>query len=295
MASYVAGVGTNGGSRYINSSQGFWVKATAASPQLLATESVKTSNATSFLRQTEVALQNESLLRLHLHTLGTDATDEVVLRFNPQAQPGVDPNLDAYDFTGIDRGANLMVLKEGAAFSISSSPTLDNSLQVPLQARVSPNTAYAILSNGLSELEASYPSAFADNYLVMVDNSTGAEYAVSGTSPFVFSTGADDSLANFTLRFHTTSASSVKTTAADPTHWQVLRDAGGYYIRYEFDREESFSISIANTLGQTVIPAGTYRGKNGKIYLPAISEASAGLYLVQMRCGEVQHTAKLTR
>ena len=40
-AAYVGGVGTNGGSRYIASSQAFWVQANAASPQLRITESAK--------------------------------------------------------------------------------------------------------------------------------------------------------------------------------------------------------------------------------------------------------------
>lgn len=54
-ASYINGVSTYGGSPIIPSSQAFYVIANAASPQLIATESVKTSTEGTFKSNTEVA------------------------------------------------------------------------------------------------------------------------------------------------------------------------------------------------------------------------------------------------
>ncbi|MBI3481959.1 MAG: hypothetical protein HY015_03125, partial [Bacteroidetes bacterium] len=49
FASYVNGVGTNGGSRYIAMGQGFWVKANALSPVLTISENVKASGTQTTL------------------------------------------------------------------------------------------------------------------------------------------------------------------------------------------------------------------------------------------------------
>src|SRR4029077_10878591 len=72
--------GTNGGSRYIASGQGFWVKASAAGPVLQANENSKASAAqTRFFR--EAPLTN--LLRITMKIGST--RDETVIHFREDA------------------------------------------------------------------------------------------------------------------------------------------------------------------------------------------------------------------
>ena len=64
-ASYVGGVATNGGSQYIPSSQGFLVKANAASPSLIAQETVKNSSSPTFFKASSTSTVTD-LLRMKL-------------------------------------------------------------------------------------------------------------------------------------------------------------------------------------------------------------------------------------
>ena len=96
FASYVNGVETNGGSRYIPTGQGFWVKANASSPVLTATENVKVNSQTpGFVSPTffrEAAKQD--MVRVAL-TSSDQLSDEVVVYFSNSATPEFDSKYDA--------------------------------------------------------------------------------------------------------------------------------------------------------------------------------------------------------
>ncbi|MFZ1689253.1 MAG: hypothetical protein WAU70_17655, partial [Flavobacteriales bacterium] len=90
FAGYVGGVSINGGSRYIASSQAFWVQANAPAPVLRATENVKTAMAVGFKSGS-----NMDLLRLRV--VGNGMADETVLRTEAGATSGFDGDYDAYE------------------------------------------------------------------------------------------------------------------------------------------------------------------------------------------------------
>jgi hypothetical protein len=90
VATWNGAVGTNGGSRYIAMGQGFFVQATAGSPVLSATETVKVAGTqTTFFREAEPS----NVLSIVL-TNGT-VNDEAVVYFNSSASPSFDFQLDA--------------------------------------------------------------------------------------------------------------------------------------------------------------------------------------------------------
>lgn len=92
-ASYVSGIGTNGGSNIIAMGQGFYVKANAASPTLIAQETVKYDTTVTFLRDER---PEELILRLTLNQDEHQA--ETVLRLIPETSPAFDTQWDAYHF-----------------------------------------------------------------------------------------------------------------------------------------------------------------------------------------------------
>lgn len=84
--------GTNGGSRYISTGQGFWVKANGSGvPVLQVTEDVKTPGTqTTFFRMAST----DNLLRI---TLSQGVTrDEAVVHFREDATRGIDADADAW-------------------------------------------------------------------------------------------------------------------------------------------------------------------------------------------------------
>jgi hypothetical protein len=88
FASYSGGIGTNGGSQFIASSQAFWVQATAASPSILVKEASKSSTDASFLKQNSIA-------PLRIRTQNAYGTDELVINIEDNATSSFDPLYDA--------------------------------------------------------------------------------------------------------------------------------------------------------------------------------------------------------
>ena len=119
--SYVNGVGANGGTQYIPSSQSFWVKAIGA-PILISTENVKTNQEIGFIEN------NQEVLRLSLSN--QTYSDEVVVRFNEEASPKFDNSWDAYKFRTNSSNPQLIAIQDLIEYSILSSST--DSLNVPI-------------------------------------------------------------------------------------------------------------------------------------------------------------------
>ncbi|MFY8032994.1 MAG: T9SS type A sorting domain-containing protein, partial [Flexibacteraceae bacterium] len=88
--SYIDGVGTNGGNRYLPTAQGFIVRAENNTPVLTARETIKVSN--------QVALQRtESLVNsiIRLQVSRGNMSDEVVIANRPNTQLAFEPQADA--------------------------------------------------------------------------------------------------------------------------------------------------------------------------------------------------------
>jgi hypothetical protein len=127
VATWNGVTGTNGGSRYIATGQGFWVKATGAgAPVLQATENVKAAGTqTTFFRQKSL----EDLLRITL-VKGT-VKDDAVIHFREDATPGFDHHADALKLpNGTLNLSTLMT--NGTSLAINSMPSLDCQSEIRL-------------------------------------------------------------------------------------------------------------------------------------------------------------------
>jgi hypothetical protein len=140
-ASYVAGVGINGGSNIIPSSQAFWVQTTAAAPALNITENCKSNIDQAFLRN---ANSNQAKL-LRLHITGNGFTDETAIRFMDGASKHFDDQLDAPKFFSFNPSVpNLSSIVDGGDASINSMPALTKQQSIPLRALVGASGTYTI-------------------------------------------------------------------------------------------------------------------------------------------------------
>tara|TARA_B100000809_G_scaffold230223_1_gene244371 strand:- start:2502 stop:5573 length:3072 start_codon:yes stop_codon:yes gene_type:complete len=89
FASYVAGIGTNGGSRNIASSQAFWVQANSPGASIQFTESCKAATDIAFLRPAS------SIAPLRIKTQNNYGSDEIAINFQPSASANFDGAYDA--------------------------------------------------------------------------------------------------------------------------------------------------------------------------------------------------------
>lgn len=85
-ASYISGVGTNGGSQYIPTGQAFFVKSSAASTVLAMNNDVRVHSSTAFLKST-----NELPSLLRIHAQANQRSDEAVLLLREGSLTGKDP------------------------------------------------------------------------------------------------------------------------------------------------------------------------------------------------------------
>ena len=119
-----AGIGVNGGSRYIPSSQGFFVRATSAGPALGATEDAKPSTPqnNSFLRI--AAADPEDVARFILKAENGDK-DETAIRWMPQTTGDFDDLYDA-DKLPNENLAMYSLTNDGRKAAIQARPFVDN-------------------------------------------------------------------------------------------------------------------------------------------------------------------------
>lgn len=148
---YVGGVGTNGGTRYVASSQAFWVRAVAASPVVTLTEPVKASANPSFLH----SQQNiNNLLSLTLHR--NSFSDQAIVRFDPSGSNLFDIGYDAMKLGSMDTTMPYLasVMDTANELSINTLASLTADVTVPLRTRGATGN-YTITRDSISDFPPS--------------------------------------------------------------------------------------------------------------------------------------------
>jgi hypothetical protein len=110
-ASYVNGVGVNGGTNLISSGQGFWVKSNKPNPALKSTRNVIVDQAM------ELRSSNSEVIRISLDN------DEIALVINQDATSQYDTLYDSYKF--LSDGSRLYSYLDSNIYSINSFSNKD--------------------------------------------------------------------------------------------------------------------------------------------------------------------------
>lgn len=167
-ATYIAGVGVNGGSRFIASSQGFYVK-TVSTPELTCTEQVKSTANPTFLRAEKSSTAGQ-VMRIQL--AGTNNyKDEMAIRLHNEATLDFDANLD-----GIKMGSSNQAMPYMASampdmdYSINSLPALDKNYDIPVRVKVGVAGNYSFNFSGVNNLENIACLLFEDTYTGIITN-----------------------------------------------------------------------------------------------------------------------------
>lgn len=149
--SYVAGVGVNGGTQYIPSSQAFWIKANALNPALSSAENCKSTVDQAFMRYAAPQAITD-VFKLAL--LGDSTKDEIAIRFHNNGTNLFDNELDAnklYDpYSGSPRFSSVMY--DSTDYSINSLPPLTGAFTIPLRAMVKSSGNYRIVRDSVINL-----------------------------------------------------------------------------------------------------------------------------------------------
>lgn len=144
-ASFVNGISTNGGSRFIASSQGFYVQANAANPVLAATENVKSVTSSVLIKEAD----QKNVLRLRMH--GNDGQDEAVVYFDKAASFGFDGNYDAAKFASTNPlNPYISSVINTRDLSINGIPFQAKTIHVPIRVTAGVSGTYQISWSGLN-------------------------------------------------------------------------------------------------------------------------------------------------
>lgn len=174
--SYVAGIGTNGGSNLIASSQAFLVQATGASPVLQLTEAGKNSTDGIFIRSTSAI--NDDIIKL---SVGNGLySDEMVVRFDSLATSGFDLNFDAKKFYSYNTDApGISSMVDTNQYAINTLQKLTNDISIPVKVVVGITGNYTIVLDSISRLPQ-------NTCIILHDLKTGIQTDLKTTTSYSF-------------------------------------------------------------------------------------------------------------
>lgn len=182
------GLGLNGGTQYIPSMQGFFIKASNTSPVLTipANAKIHTVQANYKISQSEPYFM--------LKCTGNGYSDEILISQNENASSGFDSQYDAYKIWGIDEAPQLYSIIPENVLSINTLPEIEEETVIELGFKVGVNGNYAV-----SLEEAWLPDTF--NYIVLEDIKEGCYNNLKDFPEYYFNASTDDDPHRFNLRF----------------------------------------------------------------------------------------------
>lgn len=171
--SYVGGIGTNGGSNLIASSQAFLVQTSGAGPVLKLTESAKDASDGLFIRASQ-QVSNDDLIKLDLS--GNGYTDETIIHFNGAASDNFDVSYDAMKFFSFNANVpGIASLLDTTLLSVNTYPLLTGDKIIPIKVKVGISGNYTIALDAQSRLPEG-------SCIVLKDLLTGIETDLRSTS-----------------------------------------------------------------------------------------------------------------
>jgi hypothetical protein len=141
-ASYIGGVGANGGIRYIAPGQGFFVECTNAGGGTLGMDkAVRTLTKVDFLKDSDPQL-------VRLLAEGNKKSDETVIRFNENANSTFDYNFDARKFFTYESDIPQLYSMDNGGMSINTLPATE---MVAMGFKAGTNGIYTISTSETGE------------------------------------------------------------------------------------------------------------------------------------------------
>lgn len=258
-SSFVGGVPTNGGSRYIAPGQAFWVQASAV-PGANLTLSYSQASPTNNVSILKTA-PDHVMLRL-ADDQGTQL-DEIAVRFDPMATNHFDPALDAHKL-GAGYGIPYVYIMQNAeAYSICSTTDSTEVFDI-----------YVNNNNGTSQLQFSLETADlqAFNKVYLEDTKTNTITLISDGSTYSFQHLDTDAKDRFKLHF---SKSGVAIPELDATAITVASMNGELRI-FNAEENSAWHGSIIDLNGR-LMEQFDWNGSPVDI-----SSLASGVYLVQL-------------
>jgi hypothetical protein len=282
---YVNGVGTNGGSNIIRSGQAFFVEA-AASASISFLEAYKSTEVTGgFFRSAMPEMLRVTYMQNNEHL------DDIVIRFDNDAQADFDPRFDAISMGGDANG--LASFKNADRLAIHTRPTAVGEDSVALSVR---NTTTGNYQLKFSEMEG----FAASTDITLLDKFLNVQYDVKQDSIVAFEITTDVNSKGddrFWL-FYNHKSTGINQQALAKNKINVYPNPASSIINMSLkltaNQKSTYTYNIYNQLG-AIVQAGMADFANGKQAQINIDAFSPGVYFITASNGSDLQTIKFVK
>ena len=233
-ATWDGSLGTNNGSRYLSSGQGFFVQATGSGASLGILPGARLHNTVSLMKSVKV---EPDILRVMV--TGNSYSDEMIIANIPGALPGIDYSFDAQKMMGSEAAPQLYTVKAQTKMTIASFGTIDASTEIPVSIKVGAAGEYTL--NFINNLN---PGGL---YTFLRDNQSMRITSVADMPAVTFTASPLDNPDRFTLLFN--SQSIITGTTENKTGMIRVWNASNKLNVVIPDNEELVNIEIFNLNG----------------------------------------------
>ncbi|RAK69648.1 T9SS type A sorting domain-containing protein [Hymenobacter edaphi] len=278
-ASYVNGVGANGGTNIIPLGQAFFVRANTAGSDAVRNNFFFSSTARVTTYQNPPLQRGREIRPLIALELRTAAgqRDEAVLYAEAGATAGFDA---AFDAAKVMAGGSTLSLPAGAGqeLSISGLPALGTTAQtIPLTVRVASTGTYSLTATGLLNLPAGCR-------VHLLDAQTGTSTPLTARAAYSFSAAAGTLAGRFALVIDPARPTAATGALArqvsvypNPAHGQLWVALPAGYAR------QAVRVTVLNLLGQTVLTQELPAGRAAAAALTLPATLARGVYAVRVQ------------
>ena len=185
VASYVGGIGADGGTGTIPPLQGFFVKVNPGAVSVPLRPGARVHNVEQLRYKKkstagDSAIDTISFVRLKMR--GSNDSTDLVVRFNKNATNAFDAKYDAYEFSKTSGDINIWTTFAGTDYSINGLPFPETGIEVPVGINLKLNGTFRLLLSEMNKLE-NYSILLKDSYTNQLINLRNGEYAEFTSSP----------------------------------------------------------------------------------------------------------------
>ncbi len=273
-ASYVAGIGVNGGTRYIPAMQGFYVK-------------VSTSGGTGTLamnNNVRTTADNPNVWRvaseekiIHLKASNGTSDDETYVRFNAPASEAFDHQWDAYKMPNSGNTPSISTKINDVNYAINSLPetTLQKVIPVRLVAGINgDHTIHADLS-GFDEKDS----------IILEDRLLGVSQDLRAHANYTTTLIKGDTSTRFFLNYKKQTKTDITTDHKNSVEIKNISiSAYQQQVLIEFPNQqvESADIAVFDIIGNKIYSTENKTLVSGKTEIN-LSHVSSGIYIVKVQ------------
>jgi hypothetical protein len=266
-ASWNGSTGTNSGSRYISTGQAFFVQATASSPALVMTNSVRVHQPATFLKNGD-ELPNS----IRVKALANSLSDEAVVLFSSAGNNQYDPQTDAAKFYGSAAAPQIWLQSaDNKETSIKVLPFSSGPVVVPMGFTLDPEGMDTLIFSGMDGFDPG-------GTVYLQDSKTGESINLKQQSQYVFSHLKADEALRFSLHFN--GISGTGETAGSCI--SIYRSGDLVVVDHPGQKGGTGTLEICDAMGRTVCTRSFTDCGHNTFPMPDVS----GLILVKVQSGK---------